>query len=578
MAFSIFSKKGSEPPKPSKAEPAKPDAAPKPGSKTSAPSRNAPPAPKPAALAPEVMSSKINEIEAEMDELDFTALTAQPVAPRPQPPSNLPDTVISTPPPEDAPAQRAPAPAGAVAPAGAATASAAKAGVASAARSSKLVIEHGFNPALKPAAGSPNAKPPAQSATPSAPPRPVAPAPTPAAMPAALQPKAAAPAALPAKAAAPAPAPPKAPAASKNPAASANPALTSLGVSSVMMRELALSPFESAPVLEQAALLYAEGRATEARSALEAAIKAGKMPQAAAHQAWLLLFDLLENLGEADVFEGAAIDFAVAFETSPPAFSNRSGVSDPMLETGGGQYYAINGALDAAIAPQLARLGEIALHSKIMRIEFGKIKSVAEPGCTLLLERLRAFKKAGIDLVFSNIEHLVTLISGAVETGRRTDPEVFWLLLLELQQCQGQQDVFEETALNYCITYEVSPPQWAAPARLAKSTGPKGVAATTAAGAALPQDALYLKGTLQSSADPRFAAINTYAESRRLVVIDMFDLRRMEPAAASEFINVLSALYVNNKELELRSPSPLIATLLISMGFTEQARFTLRAA
>lgn len=397
MAFSIFSKKGSEPPKLPTAAPAKPDAAAKPGSKPPAPSRSASPQPKPAALAPEAMSSKINEIEAEMDELDFTALTAQPIAPRPQPPSDLPGTVISTPP-------------------------------------------------------------------------------------------------------------------------------------------------------------------------------------AAAHQAWLLLFDLLENLGEAEVFEAAAIDFAVAFETSPPAFHDRSSANDPALDTGGGQHYAINGPLDAAVAPQLARLAEIALHSKIMRIEFGKIQSVAGPGCTLLLAQLRAFNKARIDLVFSSIGHLAAVLGAAIETGRRTDPEVFWLLLLELQQFQGQQEVFEETALNYCITYEVSPPQWAAPAHLALGSVSQSAAVSAAVGAPLPQDALYLKGTLQSSADPRFAAINMYAESLRLVVIDTYDLRRVEPAAASELINVLSALYVKNKALELRSPSPLIATLLISMGFTEQARFTQRAA
>ena len=508
MAFSMISKKGSEPPKPPTAAPATPDAAAKPGSKPPAPSRSAPPQPKPAALAPEAMSSKINEIEAEMDELDFTALTAQPIAPRPQPPSDLPDTVISTPPSQDAPV---PEPAAAPAPVSAKPV----------APVAKAIVT------------------PAHTTTPVS-----------------------------------APAPPKAQAASKSPAASANPSLASLGVSSVMMRDLAFSPFESAPVLEQAALLYAEGKSFEARAALEAALKAGKMPPAAAHQAWLLLFDLLENLGEAEVFEAAAIDFAVAFETSPPAFNDRSSANDPALDTGGGQYYAINGPLDAAVAPQLARLAEIALHSKIMRIEFGKIQSVAGPGCTLLLAQLRAFNKARIDLVFSSIGHLAALLSAAIETGRRTDPEVFWLLLLELQQFQGQQEVFEETALNYCITYEVSPPQWAAPAHLALGS----VSQSAAVGAPLPQDALYLKGTLQSSADPRLAAINTYAASLRLVVIDMFDLRRMEPAAASELINVLSALYVKNKELELRSPSPLIATLLISMGFTEQARFTQRAA
>ncbi len=366
-----------------------------------------------------------------------------------------------------------------------------------------------------------------------------------------------------------------APAPASKSASRADPALTALGVSSVLMRELALSPFESAPVLEQAALLHAKGKSTEARAALEAALKLGRMEQAAAHQAWLLLFDVLEILGAAAAFEAAAIDFAVAFETSPPAFTDRSGATpiDPMLKTGGGQYYAINGVLDASIAQQLDRLSTIAASSAIMRIEFRKIESVGEAGCALLLDRLRTFRKAGIELMFSNTAHLTGLLEASVETERRGDPEVFWLLLLELYQFEGRQDIFEEAALNYCITYEVSPPQWVAPAR---SPPPSRIAAAQAD--ALPQDAFYLKGTLQGGVDPRFAAIDSYAAKRKLVVIDMFDLRRVDPSAASEFINVLSALYVQGRELELRSPSPLIATLLISLGFTEQARFTQRAA
>ena len=561
MAFSIFNKKGTEPAKPGAV--AKPGAAAIGVAKTSAPSRAAPPQPKPAALAPAGLSSKINEIEAAMEQLDFIDLSARPAAVRVQPPSDLPDTVIST----FAPTVVTAAPVSAATPAPV-KAMPQVAPVAKATPTAKAT------PPVKAA--------PAVGATPTVK---VQPAP-----PAKLL-------ALPKAAAADAPKPIAAvtavPVASAA-AALASPgtradgssaALTSLGVSSVMMRDLAFSPFEAAPVLEQAALLYAEGNHAETRAALEAALKAGRMPPAAAHQAWLLLFDLLETMGAVDQFEAAAIDFAVAFETSPPAFNNRSDANDPMLDTGGGQYYAINGALDAAIAPQLARLGEIAARSKVMRIEFGKIKSVAAPGCALLLERLRGFKKAGLDLVFSNIDHLAGLLSGVIETGRPGNPEVFWLLQLELLQFQGQQQVFEDLALNYCMTYEVSPPQWVAPAHLAMRRAAPPAAASAAASAAagttsgmpLPQDAYYLKGTLQGSADPRFAALNAYAASRPLVVIDMHDLRRVAPAAASEFINLLSALYVQNKELELRSPSPLIATLLISMGFTEQARFTLRA-
>jgi hypothetical protein len=37
-----------------------------------------------------------------------------------------------------------------------------------------------------------------------------------------------------------------------------------------------------------------------------------------------------------------------------------------------------------------------------------------------------------------------------------------WLLLLELHQQAFHQEAFEEAAVNYAITFEVSPPSWEA--------------------------------------------------------------------------------------------------------------------
>ena len=340
-----------------------------------------------------------------------------------------------------------------------------------------------------------------------------------------------------------------------------------------MMMQLASSPFEAAPVLEQAAILFANGSDLDARDALQAALKQGQMPPAAAREGWMLLFDVLENLGHRDQFDSAAIDFAVAFETSPPAFNDRSGVKDPMLETGGGQYVALKGVLDGSAARQLDELAAMSARSRILRIEFGKITAIAEAGCKLLFDHLRGFKKSGHDLVFSSVEHLIGLLNGAVETGRRTDPEVYWLLLLELYQFGRMQAAHEEAALNYCVTYEVSPPQWIEPARAAANTAPLGAVSLQ-----VPQDAFYVKGTLQGESAALFRDMSAFCADKSLAVIDLFDLRRIDVAAAGECINVITSLYLKGKQIEIRSPSPLIATLFVSMGFTEQARFTQRGA
>ncbi len=450
---------------------------------------------------------------------------------------------------------------------------------AAAALRAKPVIERGFNPAA------PSAKPvrptaPGKFAAPAGPAltapkpglgRPASAAPQPPPMAAAVPPSAA-----PAKnalaqlgvtkpaAANPAPAPPVKPA----PFKSGYPA----GVASVMMMEVEQSPFAAAPVLEEAAILYANGQDLIALAALSDALQNAKMPNNSARQAYSLLFDLYENMGHSGEFDTAAVEFAVRFETSPPAYTDRSSVKDPSLATGSGQYFALTGVLDAASEKLFAQLAKIAARSKILRIEFGKVEAVAEAGCAQLLSHLISFKKTGHDLVFSSSEHLITLLNSAIETGRRSDPEVYWLLLLEMYQFQFMQAAFEETALNYCITYEVSPPSWTEPAKQAVSTPPVKGAATLD----VPQDAIYLKGEITGPSDLLFNDIAAHAGGKSLVVIDMFAVKRIDFIAAGAFLNIAQNLRGMQKEIEIRSPSPLLAALLVSMGFLNHVKLTRR--
>ena len=338
-----------------------------------------------------------------------------------------------------------------------------------------------------------------------------------------------------------------------------------------MMMEVEESPFHAAPVLEEAAILFANGQELAAVAALQDTLQLGKLPRAAALHAWMLLFDLFENLGRREDFEAAAIDYAVAFETSPPAYNDRSGAKDPTLDTGGGQYFALTGVLGGATASQFAQLTRISERNKVLRIEFGKIDAVAEEGCMLLLEHLRGFKRSGHDLVFSSAEHLITLLNKSIEAGRRSDPEVFWLLLLEMYQFQNMQAAYEESALDYCVTYEVSPPSWVEPARPAASTQAHGPVSLQ-----VPQDALYLKGVLQGNTEAVFREVVTYAADKSLVVVDLFDVRRVDFLSAGALLNLVTALHKLPKEIELRSPSPLVAALFVSMGFLHHVRFTRR--
>ena len=48
----------------------------------------------------------------------------------------------------------------------------------------------------------------------------------------------------------------------------------------------------------------------------------------------------------------------------------------------------------------------------------------------------------------------------SIQSGRRDPSDACWLLKLETLRFLGEQQQFEDLAIEYCVTYEVSPPSW----------------------------------------------------------------------------------------------------------------------
>jgi len=341
---------------------------------------------------------------------------------------------------------------------------------------------------------------------------------------------------------------------------------------SVMMMEVQESPFEAAPALEEAAILYANRQDAAAQGALEEAAGAEDLPAQAARQAWLMLFDLFENQGRRVEFEAAALQFAVRFETSPPAFNDRSTVKSVTARTGGSPQVAFSGRLNAAAAKQFDHLRLVASKNRSLCIDLGKIESISPECCGQMRACLAALAKSGHEVVYAGGAHLLGILTGQVEVGRSDIAESYWLLLLDLYQAHNMQAAFEEAALSYCITYEVSPPSWV---EATKKTAT--VALDSAAEARpAPDDAFYLKGEIEGNGEPQLKGVGDFAAERDSVIIDVFHVKRMDFIAAGALLNLVAALKTAGKQVEVRSPSPLLATLFVTMGFTAYAKLARR--
>lgn len=210
-------------------------------------------------------------------------------------------------------------------------------------------------------------------------------------------------------------------------------------------------------LIEKTALLFASGKAGEARKTLENVVQSGQ----ASEETWPLLFDLYRLSGEQVLFDQLAIDFAQHFEKSPPTWHAENEAQVATTQDGRASV-SLTGILNARCAPQFAKLAEVAKTRASLRLDMGKIQDVDQGGCQLLLDILRQLKKSTCELTLASVDHLIGLMKPRVISGKPENDAV-WLLLLEIYQRLGQQQLFDDLALEYAITFEVSPPSWEAP-------------------------------------------------------------------------------------------------------------------
>ncbi|MGG7605536.1 STAS domain-containing protein [Massilia sp. BKSP1R2A-1] len=312
-------------------------------------------------------------------------------------------------------------------------------------------------------------------------------------------------------------------------------------------------PPASAPAVEESAILYANGQAAAAEALLRDSLqdfgRGERLP-------WWMLFDLYQATGREADFESLAIDYASHFETSPPAWQPLLPTEAPLLVTGIAASEAFGAVLDSSAAPRLQRL--LASSAPLVRIDLGAVRSVTPEGCAGLLSALQALRKDGRELVLAGADTLLGVLRPMLPVGDRSPGEAPWLLLLELLLLSNREKDFEESAMDYCVTFEVSPPSFETPKRV-----------STAAPAPVKGDRFLLPPVAGGPSAALLDAIDAYAEGRALLVLDCSRLARMDYACASALQSRLRAHAAQGRDIELRELNHLVAALLRLLGFAQ---------
>lgn len=329
--------------------------------------------------------------------------------------------------------------------------------------------------------------------------------------------------------------------------------------------ELQESASTSHPVLEEVAILFANGQDDAALASLEAAVDAGNLG-AESDQVWSMLFDLYQIMNMREVFEKRALDYSVKHEKSPPTWVEPAKQTlGPALSTGGTAFVSFIGTLGEGTDKALKQLEKVVAGNPVARADFGRLINVDVLGAAALLKIMKASRRNKCELVMSGAEKLIDLLKARIEMGKRED-ETLWLLLLELYQHIAQQDAFEEWAVNYAVTFEVSPPSWEQV--LPKK---KGVPAAAPATEQPEPDVFPLSGEMYSAGSDAFRKLVDFAQDRKQVIVDCAALKRMDFVSAGLFLNTLTNLQIGGCSVTIHDPNHLLYALFGVLGINQVA-------
>ena len=322
-------------------------------------------------------------------------------------------------------------------------------------------------------------------------------------------------------------------------------------------------------VLENAALLFANGQDATARELLDQGVQTDADTKLSP-LAWLALFDLTQRANDRSAFDRLSMQYVLQFERSAPSWDERIKPSTDDRHGGGG-YIAVTGKLSSGTSAQLEGLKR-ALEKCVprARIDLSSVTGFDDAGAKVLATDLARARSQRMELAIQRPEKLVAALEAAVARGK-DGGEGAWLLSLELLQWQHEQAKFDERAVDFAVAFELSPPSWEPPPRTgdkdAASAAGK-VAVDTAARAGADQDNVVWEGVLAGAMPQQLAQLADAAHAASVAQVDMTNVERVDFIFAGALLNSITRIETLGKAVQITGATPIVRALLLLIGIS----------
>lgn len=354
--------------------------------------------------------------------------------------------------------------------------------------------------------------------------------------------------------------------------------------------------------LEDAAIRFANGDETDAEAGL-LEILAPSGARAGHAETWLMLFDLYRATGAQDKFESAAIEFIERFDRSAPQWFSMPDMVKRLVEPAG---KAANGAVVDWVCPSVLGIQAVAALTAALAqspmpwlLDWNTLKTIDAAAVEPLRKVFSSWASQPVQLQFMGDAQLQKVLQNVTPSGRRDIDPSWWALRMEALRITHGPDDCELVALDFCMTYEVSPPALERARCVYKSLEAEGdvVWGQTIIGDA-PHDSMQsifgvrdgdtqsaqiggpvvveLSGQIQGDVVAVIETLETRLLGADKMLISCAKLIRVDFSAAGMLLNWVSACEAEMRPVQFLDVNRLVASFFNVIGITEHANVQVR--
>jgi hypothetical protein len=350
--------------------------------------------------------------------------------------------------------------------------------------------------------------------------------------------------------------------------------------------------------LDEAVIAFANGDYEHCERSLSDLTREGGARHTHA-ETWLVLFDLYRATGQQGKFEQLANDYAQQFGLSSPQwFSLPKLVAEAVQQERAPRGHTNTVAWSA---PEYLDVdGVLQMRSRCENLplpwvlDFQNLRQIDPEACARMREVFRAWAPQALDLRWLAGDHFFQVLKDQAPVGARDADPVYWMLRLEALRLANRPDQFDEVAIDYCVTYEVSPPSWEKAEAHVRVSG-NSLSTASPQPSVLPAmdtgisflestitDALStaaqmeLSGQLSGDISETLKLMTDQLGPASLVNIACPKLIRLDFMAAGDLLNWVLARRSENRAVQFTDAHRLVALFFGAMGINEHARVKVR--